>query len=198
MSFPRSPTIYLVRHGETIWNAAGRFQGRLDSELTAKGRDQARALGMALANELGERQMEYVLKASPLGRAKTTATIIAEQMRDIFIEEDHLLVEVSIGSWDGLTHFEIDMECPDALRGASPFNWFFRAPDGECLDRAYGRAQKWLACVNSPTIAVSHGLFGRLVRGAYLSLSTADMLQLPVPQDGFFCLQNGEERFLPA
>jgi broad specificity phosphatase PhoE len=193
-----SPTIFMLRHGETIWNAAGRFQGRLDSELTAKGTTQARAIGMALAKELRERRGEHVLRVSPLGRTLATATIIAEETPNLSIEEDHLLTEVSIGSWDGLTHFEIDMEYPGALSGASPFDWFFRSPDGEGLDRAYQRAQTWFASVNRPTIAVSHGLFGRLVRGAYLSLSTADMLQLPVPQDGFFCLHNGAERFLPA
>jgi len=155
-------------------------------------------MGAALAKELHDRQKEYILRVSPLGRAKTTAIIIAEQMPDVSIEEDRLLTEVSVGSWDGLTHFEIDMEYPGALRGATSFDWFFRAPSGERLDLALRRAQAWFAGVNRPTIAVSHGLFGRFIRGAYLKLSTADMLQQPAPQDGLFLLHNGEERFLPA
>jgi broad specificity phosphatase PhoE len=195
---PPLPTLYLLRHGETVWNAAGRFQGRLDSELTEKGRRQAHAMGAALARELGSSSSEYVLKVSPLGRASTTASIIAKQMPNLKIEEDDMLREISIGSWNGLTQFEIAMEYPGALQGATPLDWFFRSPDGERLDDARHRAKIWLAGVKTPTIAISHCLFGRFLRGAHLKLSTANMLQLPAPQDGFFCLDGGEERFLPA
>jgi broad specificity phosphatase PhoE len=44
--------IYLVRHGETEWNAQGRIQGCLDSPLTPNGREQARQIGMLLARVL--------------------------------------------------------------------------------------------------------------------------------------------------
>jgi broad specificity phosphatase PhoE len=126
---PPLPTLYLLRHGETVWNAAGRFQGRLDSELTEKGRRQAHAMGAALARELGSSSSEYVLKVSPLGRASTTASIIAKQMPNLKIEEDDMLREISIGSWNGLTQFEIAMEYPGALQGATPLDWFFRSPE---------------------------------------------------------------------
>ena len=52
--------IYLVRHGETEWNAQGRFQGCLDSPLTPNGREQARQFGMLLA-----RVLWMVIVASP-------------------------------------------------------------------------------------------------------------------------------------
>jgi len=106
-----------------------------------------------------------------------------------------LLAEVSLGSWDGLTPFEIDMEYPDSLDGTSAFDWFFRAPDGEGLDRACKRARTWLARIDRPTIAVSHALFGRLVRGAYLQLAIADRLRLPTPQ-GVLCLLHGGQETL--
>ena len=41
--------LYLARHGETVWNRDGRFQGRLDSPLTRRGLDQARRMGETLA-----------------------------------------------------------------------------------------------------------------------------------------------------
>ena len=45
--------IYLVRHGETEWNRAGRMQGQRDSPLTTRGEDQARRVGLALARPIG-------------------------------------------------------------------------------------------------------------------------------------------------
>jgi probable phosphoglycerate mutase len=84
------------------------------------------------------------------------------------------------------------MEYPGYLSGSDVFDWYFKSPDGETFDDACRRVKVWLAEVTSPTIAVSHGLTGRLLRGAYLGLSRHDCLQLPVPQDGFFRLKDGQ------
>lgn len=59
--------IFLLRHGETEWNAAGRFQGQRDSPLTACGREQAAQLGRILAKALAGRLL-VPLDVSPLGR----------------------------------------------------------------------------------------------------------------------------------
>ena len=64
-----SAEIYLLRHGETLWNVEGRFQGRLDSPLTARGVQQAERCGRKLAATLG--QVDAVV-ASPLGRVRQT------------------------------------------------------------------------------------------------------------------------------
>ena len=63
----RDALIYLVRHGETVWNQAGRQQGHLDLPLTPKGVEQARAAGRFLRTILPE-GLEFVLEYSPLGR----------------------------------------------------------------------------------------------------------------------------------
>ncbi len=47
--------VFLLRHGETRWNAVGRFQGQRDSPLTARGRDQAAQLGRVLTGALAGR-----------------------------------------------------------------------------------------------------------------------------------------------
>lgn len=88
--------------------------------------------------------------------------------------------------------FEIDNEFPRMLDGSDAFDWYFRSPDGESFDAACGRAKSWIAGVQGPTVAISHGLFGRLVRGVYSGLSRREMLDLPVPQDGFYRLHEGE------
>lgn len=110
----------------------------------------------------------------------------------LIAHDDARLMEVSVGCWDGMTKFEIDNEFPGMLDGADAFDWYFRSPDGESFDAACARAKDWLAATRSPTIAISHGLFGRLIRGVYSGLSKREMLELPVPQDGFYRLYDGE------
>jgi len=68
------PIIYLLRHGQTIWNVEGRYQGQLDSALTSKGEAQAQVNAKKLLNYLDPSQ-PFSFYASPLGRAKSTALI---------------------------------------------------------------------------------------------------------------------------
>jgi broad specificity phosphatase PhoE len=100
------------------------------------------------------------------------------------------LKEVSIGSWDGMSHFEIGMEYPDALSGTDAFDWFFRSQDGERIEAVKARVSAWLTEATTPSVAISHGLTGRIIRGVYLSLSRREMLELPLPEDGFFVLSD--------
>ena len=172
--------IYLLRHGETVWNTAGRFQGRKDSPLTKRGIEQADQMGKLLSREICGRERQFECYVSPLGRAKETAARIAKIVPLTFAEEPRLM-EVSVGSWDGMTLYEIGIEYPDALNGSEAFDWFFRSPNGESFDQACKRSSGWLSEVSAPTIAISHGLTSRLLRSVYLGLSKREMLELPVP-----------------
>lgn len=185
--------IYLLRHGETVWNTLGRFQGQMDSPLTQLGIEQADRVASLLHREILDAELSCEMHVSPLGRALETAARI-RRVLPLPSRQDARLMEVSVGSWDGLTEFEIVNEFPGALDGADAFDWYFRSPDGESFDTACSRARSWLADVRGPTIAVSHGLFGRLIRGVYAGLSKREMLELPVPQDGFYKLSGGEFR----
>lgn len=186
---PSSPEIYLVRHGETEWNAVGRFQGSLDSCLTERGVAQAEAYGRYLA-KISATLDTFV--ASPLGRVRETTAIIRSFGDFPNPQWDHRIAEVSVGSWDGLTHVDIDAQWPGLLNGTTAFNWFFRSPDGETYDAAMTRVIEWLASLSGATLAVSHGLIGRLIRGAYLNLTVDDALSLPVPQDIIWRLAEGQ------
>lgn len=180
--------IYLIRHGETEWNAQGRFQGRLDSVLTNTGVKQAEAIGIRLAG------LELTFDAfitSPLGRTRQTAAIIAGLARLPAVQCDDRLAEVSLGSWDGLTDIDIDAQWPGLLDGSTQFEWFFRSPDGESYDAVFQRAECWLRERQGVTVAVSHGLISRLIRGAYSGLPKTEALSLPVPQDVIWRLSNG-------
>ena len=69
------------------------------------------------------------------------------------------------------------------LDGASHYDWYFRTPGGESCEAAFQRVRAWMEELEGPMVAVSHGLLGRLVRGAWLDLPQQEMLSLPVPQD---------------
>jgi broad specificity phosphatase PhoE len=190
------PELLLIRHGETEWNSAGRFQGAKDSPLTSRGREQAQSVGRALAVMLNSASpvRTYV---SPLGRARETASLISEHVKlDIQIEER--IAEVSLGRWDGMSMYEIDAEFPGVLKGSRPHDWYFRSPDGETFEDAYARVTAWLREARAPAIVVTHGLASRLIRGSYEQLSKQDMLLLPVPQDGFYQLTNGRSEFIQS
>ena len=102
--------IYLLRHGETIWNRARRlsFQGQRDTPLTLRGARQAAAMGRTLAGLLAGGEPGAFL-SSPLGRARQTASIVADEIGfdpDMIVLED-LVIETSFGVWDGLNMEEI-------------------------------------------------------------------------------------------
>ncbi len=124
-------TIYLVRHGETEWNRAGRVQGHLDSPLTRRGEAQAQAVGAALGALLdGD---DVALVASPLGRTLATARIIRRALgRDAAaIATDDRLREISWGDWDGLTFEEIEARDPGELARRRDGRGDQRPPGGE-------------------------------------------------------------------
>ncbi|MGO4451707.1 histidine phosphatase family protein [Phyllobacterium sp. TAF24] len=191
----RNKSIYLVRHGETVWNSVGRFQGQLNSALTQRGIEQAEQVGTILAQEIKDHSFPINIHISPLGRARETASILTRHV-DLPSREEPRISEVTLGSWDGMTHYEIDTEYPGLLTGADAFDWYFRSPDGETFDSACVRVKAWLSDLSVCTIAISHGLTGRLIRGLYLGLPMREMLELPVPQNGFFKLHDGGVEFI--
>lgn len=100
----------LVRHGESTWNGLGRYQGRLDSELSSLGWRQSQALASALrATDL------QAIYSSPLERAVTTAGAIAEgRGLEVTVEPD--LVEIDHGAWSGLDREEVTRRYPELYR----------------------------------------------------------------------------------
>ena len=90
-------TLLLVRHGETAWNAEGRWQGHADIPLNARGREQAATLAELLA---GERIA--AIYASDLSRARDTADIVGARL-GLPVVSDPDLREIDVGPIEGLT-----------------------------------------------------------------------------------------------
>jgi probable phosphoglycerate mutase len=186
-------TIYYVHHGETEWNRAHRYQGRMDSPLTAEGKLQAARVAQLLTREIAGVE-DIALVSSPLGRAVATARIIAAAL-DFDVTTDDRLAEVSLGSWEGLTRDEVAARDPQGLAGTSRGDWYFRAPDGESIAAASARLAAWLTTVRQPTIAIGHGIAGRLLRGLYTRIDATEALRQRVSRDGVFILRAGDMTF---
>ena len=184
-------SILLVRHGETEWNLARRYQGWRDSPLTARGIVQAEAIGRYLCAHPDAAGATIV--ASPIGRARHTAEIIRECLGGALpLNFDERLREISLGSWDGLYRDEIEALAPGIFDGDGYHEWYFRTVDGESYDRFSGRIAGWLAETKGQRlIVVCHGVVTRVLRGLYAGLPRQVALALPVPQDRIFRLTAG-------
>lgn len=192
-----APEIFLVRHGQTAWNVEGRFQGALDSPLTETGIAQVEAIGRRLAGLLAHAP-PIAMRVSPLGRTRQTGALLEGFHTYSETTFDPRLREVTIGEWEGLTLEEMDAGWPSRFIGTTRDDWYFAAPGGEPYDAALARAREWIDEVREPIVAVSHGLFGRLIRGAYLGLPREEALGLPVPQDVIWHLSDGAIEAIPA
>ena len=115
--------IYLVRHGETVFNMKGRYQGQLDSPLTEYGVEQVSDVAHMLRVTVHDMSRMKVI-SSPLGRTLQTAQIICNTLGYDFskVDIDDRLTEVSLGSWDGLTISEIEEQFPGALANTNQYS----------------------------------------------------------------------------
>jgi broad specificity phosphatase PhoE len=184
--------IYLVRHGQTEFNASGRIQGAKDSALTPLGVEQGRRLGRLLGT-LAPPDARII--ASPLGRTQHTARLIREESRLASeIGHDARLAEISLGAWDGMLKDDIRAMAPEFDAGPRRWDWFFSAPGGDSFEAMTGRLGAWLEearALPGTTIAVSHGVAGRILRGLFLGLPREEALMLDIPQDACFRMFEG-------
>ena len=133
--------ILLARHGETPWNAAGRYQGQADIPLSPVGEAQARALGERLREVPITRAV-----ASPLGRARQTAEF-ALGGRSGMLSTDPGLMEIAHGTWEGLLASEIGERDPERLQAWRDTPHEVLMPEGESLQHVFDRA--WPALVRA-------------------------------------------------
>lgn len=126
--------LLLVRHGQSEWNAVGRWQGQADPPLSAVGEEQARDA----AKRLADAGFTAVI-SSDLRRARRTADILAEVV-GLPVSVDPDLREIDVGDWQGLTRPEIEAGWPGELaewsegRSESP-------PGGETRNHLAARAR---------------------------------------------------------
>jgi len=150
--------ILLIRHAQSVWNAAGRWQGWSDAPLSELGVDQARLAGQALA---AAGVVPEIMAASDLARARGTAELIGSELdyeRPLVIDPD--LREQDLGQWNGLTNEEISERWPDEFvaRRAGQLGTVPGGEDGDDFLRRCLRAVRSVARRGAETaVVVAHG-----------------------------------------
>jgi broad specificity phosphatase PhoE len=191
------PTIYYIRHGETGWNAEGRFQGSKDIPLNELGRVQAVAAGEILARLLAQEGREAALLpyvASPLGRARMTMELArgALQLPPADYSIDDRLREIGYGQWEGLTLPEMQLNDAATFALRQVDKWSIAAPSGESYASVTSRIRDWFDSIAVDTVVVAHGGTMRalmVVLGVASPLEAADT---PIGQGVVYVFKDGE------
>jgi broad specificity phosphatase PhoE len=186
--------IYLVRHGQTIWNQEARRQGHGDSPLTTSGIRQAEIVGQRLGREPTDMNAIQII-SSPLGRTLATASIIAgilgRNRKDIIV--DPLLIELDVGCWEGLTNEQVRELYPLERKQRRQNRWEYVIPGGESYEMVFNRSVAWLSSMakDSVVIAITHEMISRTIRGAYCGLAPGSTMELRHPHNVVYCLEDG-------
>lgn len=188
------PHIYLVRHGETVWNREGRIQGFGDSPLTPLGIEQARQVGEILRAHLGE-AADLPLITSPQSRAWQTGVIAADVMGrgPSDLNRDDRLRERRFGVFEGKTWTQIAEQHPEEYAAYRSDDPHYQVPGGESSMDLQARVNAWLAAqpLGQPRVVFSHGNTSRMLRGLYLGLQGNAWRALPETQGVVFHLKDG-------
>jgi len=156
--------IFLVRHGETEWNRIPRFQGRSDVPLNQMGREQARALAMALQDE--PIQAVY---SSPLARALETANIIKDYHPSIPLFEEPGFIEMDLGAFEGMEPQDWIEKYPHLRKVWQETPSSIKMPGGESLQEVQKRAMEALEQITqnypprSTVLVASHNFVIRTI-----------------------------------
>ncbi|NKB77414.1 MAG: histidine phosphatase family protein [Gammaproteobacteria bacterium] len=186
--------IYLARHGQTQWNTQGRKQGQGNSELTAKGIEQAKASAKLLTSLIGDsyQYSSVRLISSPLKRAKITAQYILSNLNwpGMVLETADALMEISYGNWEGLTNEEVDECYPGQRKIRNKDRWNYLFDNGESYAMVFERVTMWMKTLDERevNVIVTHDMVSRIMRGHYLGFGKSQMLKLTHPHNTIYLL----------
>ena len=180
--------IYLVRHGETMWNASRRLQGHSDVPLSERGREQAHLLAKRLAKEKIE-----CFYCSDLDRAMETARILAVP-HGLEVSALAGLRELDFGPWEGMTFEEMQKNRSWNLR-----EWFKNpldnhVPGGEKLSAMVKRCDLAMENIirkheDETIVVVAHGGSIRCIICSVLGLRHSQMWRLDLGNTGLSMIE---------
>ena len=192
--------IILARHGQTEWNKVKRLQGWKNSPLTELGKEQALCVAQEIKSLVGSTDINLV--TSPLGRAFDTANIIAKELgrNEKDVKPDALLKEYSFGDWGGMTSLQVKEKYFEQWQSRKIDKWNYVIPGGESYFLVAKRAERWLLTLsdNILTVAVSHEMIGRVIRGIYLGLDEKQTLMKNQKNNEIILLEHGVEKIIKS
>ena len=190
------PTIYYIRHGQTDWNATGRFQGTQDIPLNDKGRMQAAASGVRLGQLLAEEgrdpgSLAYV--ASPLGRARVTMELLRGELglppHDYAVDER--IREITYGAWEGFTLAQMEKSDPQIYAARHADRWNTAPLDGESYAQRLPFVTDWVNSLTADTVAVGHVGTCRTLFVALGLKTPAEAIEDPILQGAVYEFKDG-------
>jgi len=188
--------IYVIRHGQTDWNAQRRLQGQKDIAMNATGLEQARQNGIVLQDILGDRVDEFDFVASPLGRTRATMEIIRTAMGlpPLAYRTDPRLVEISFGDWEGSTLKELKATQRERVLERNASKWDFIPPGdaAESYEILSWRTGSWLNSIDRPTVCVTHGGVIRTLFKIIADLPKSSASEGEIPQDRIVRIETTE------
>jgi broad specificity phosphatase PhoE len=191
-----APVIYYIRHGETAWNAEGRFQGSQDIPLNDLGRTQAVAAGSILADLIarnGHALSALPFVASPLSRARLTMELVRETLKlppDQYALDDRLR-EIGYGQWEGLTLPEMELHDAATFASRNVDKWGIAAPSGESYASVTLRMREWFDSLSADTVAVAHGGTMRALMVAQGIATPLEAADTPIGQGVVYVFSDG-------
>ncbi|MFT4706511.1 MAG: putative phosphoglycerate mutase [Yoonia sp.] len=182
------PELYILRHGETVWNSENRMQGELNSPLTPKGEAQAANQGKILrALDL----TSFLMVSSPQGRALQTAGIALGPIAQDIVT-DNRLREIGVGDWSGLCRDDLPLgDGPNAF-----IDQYEAAPNGEGIAALGVRVAAFLAELNRPAVLVTHGITSRVLRHIIAGDAAIASTSIHGGQGCVYHLKNGVQKLL--
>lgn len=175
--------LFIARHGETVFNAAGRMQGMdAHTPLTWQGCEQAVKMGEALRSYVGN-PASLKLIASPSGRTLQTLALVADEIGVDWHghQTDRRLREIDVGEWEGQYYHAL---FPDigVLLDMEHKLFKIAAPGGEDYPAVAARLRDWLGEQDfaSDILVISHGMTARVLRGLLLRLPDLGGFGAPV------------------
>ena len=172
----KNARLILVRHGETDWNKAGRFQGQIDIPLNENGRRQAAAARDFLKDIPIDRAW-----SSTLSRPTETAQIILEAHPDLPLTQIDGLVEIGHGVWEGKLESEIREDWSELLDTWKRAPETVQMPEGETIQEVWARSvRSWgkIAGELKPeetVLVVAHDAVNKTILCDLLGLTPADI-----------------------
>lgn len=200
---PAWPELYFIRHGQTDWNAEGRYQGTRDIPLNDTGRAQADANG-PLLRMLMERDGltagDFGWFSSPLSRAIETAqrVLAAFDPPRPHIATDDRLIEISFGVFEGRLHKDIAHHPMIAPGERDEKFWHYRPENGENYDDLSRRVDAFRDTLAGPAVIVAHGGVLRVIRHLIAGAPQAEVVNWSTPQDVVYHFANGLMTAHPA